>query len=88
MRFNHVKIPRFNMFARVCEVSREGAFRKISDPRLIFACMLYVRSSIVSSAAKEFLARALTIALRYNAVRRQFSAKPGQLEVKLLNYQS
>ncbi len=50
MRFKNVKIPRFNMFSRICQVERDGTFTVNGDPRLVYQVMMFVRQSLIHFA--------------------------------------
>eukprot|EP00929_Paragymnodinium_shiwhaense_P121053 TRINITY_DN93170_c0_g1_i1.p1 TRINITY_DN93170_c0_g1~~TRINITY_DN93170_c0_g1_i1.p1 ORF type:complete len:697 (-),score=185.83 TRINITY_DN93170_c0_g1_i1:363-2453(-) len=71
-RFTQVRIPRWNMFAKYQQVSRDGTYtappRQLSKFRYI--SMMQIRMFIVGWSFRD-LARAATIAVRYSCVRRQ-----------------
>jgi acyl-CoA oxidase len=74
-RFSHVD-PNTNKFARR------------GSPTLVYGTLTWVRSTIVMQAG-SVLARGVTIATRYAAVRRQFQdrdAPAGEAETPVLNY--
>lgn len=54
---------------------QDGTFRKSLNSKLTYGTMVYVRVVIVNGMANQ-LARAVTIAIRYSAVRRQSELKP------------
>lgn len=86
LRFDHVRIDRKNMLMRMAEVTKEGNYVKSSvPPQILYGAMVTAREVIVSETAIN-LSRAVTIAVRYSAVRRQFGAKEGMEEVQVLNY--
>ncbi|XP_014508908.1 peroxisomal acyl-coenzyme A oxidase 1 [Vigna radiata var. radiata] len=88
LRFDHVRIPRNQMLMRVSQVTREGKYAQSSVPRqLVYGTMVYVRQTIVRDASSA-LARAVCIATRYSAVRRQFGSKKGSLETQVLDYKT
>lgn len=87
---NHVKIPHVNMLARFSRIDPEtGKYKRPANPSLIYGTLTYVRSTIVLQSGST-LARGVTIATRYCAVRRQFEdldAKGSDLgENQVLNY--
>lgn len=86
LRFDSVCIPRKNMLMRISEVTNEGKYKK-SDipPQILYGAMVTAREIIISEAAIN-LSRAVTIAVRYSAVRRQFGASEGMPEEQVLNY--
>ncbi|CAL5197964.1 unnamed protein product [Lathyrus oleraceus] len=88
LRFDHVRIPRDQMLMRVSRVTREGKYVQSDVPRqLVYGTMVYVRQTIVSDASTA-LSRAVCIATRYSAVRRQFGATDGSLESQVIDYKT
>lgn len=70
--FNHVKIPHVNMLARFTRVDKDtNQYVRPASPTLVYGTMTWVRSNIVLQAG-GVLARGVTIATRYCAVRKQF----------------
>lgn len=71
-RFTQVRVPRFNMFARYQQLSREGVYT--APPRNLnkfkYISMMSIRMVIVSWSYRD-LARAATIAIRYSCIRKQ-----------------
>ncbi|CAI8609564.1 unnamed protein product [Vicia faba] len=88
LRFDHVRIPRDQMLMRVSRVTREGKYVQSNVPRqLVYGTMVYVRQTIVSDASTA-LSRAVCIATRYSAVRRQFGATGGNPESQVIDYKT
>ncbi|KAI9044347.1 acyl-CoA oxidase [Aspergillus affinis] len=87
--FNHVKIPHINMLARFSSIDKEtGKYLRPASPTLVYGTLTWVRSNIVLQAG-GVLARGVTIATRYCAVRKQFQdrdAKGNVGENQVLNY--
>jgi acyl-CoA oxidase len=88
--FNHVKIPHVNMLNRFSGIDPDtGKYIRPSNPALIYGTLTFIRSSIVFQSG-SVLARGVTIATRYCAVRRQFQdrdADAGETgENQVLNY--
>ncbi|KAK3039514.1 hypothetical protein RJ639_028096, partial [Escallonia herrerae] len=82
LRFDHVRIPRSHMLMRVVQVTREGKCTQSDVPRqLVYGTMVYVRQAIVADASCA-LSRAVCIATRYSAVRRQFGSQNGGPETQ------
>lgn len=50
--------------------------------QLVYGTMVYVRQTIVSDASKA-LSRAVCIAVRYSAIRRQFGSQDGSPETQV-----
>jgi len=87
LRFDHVRIPRDQMLMRVQQVTREGKVLQSNVPRqLLYGTMVYVRQTIVADASSA-LSRAVCIATRYSAVRRQFGPKNGN-EIQVIDYRT
>ncbi|XP_042505507.1 peroxisomal acyl-coenzyme A oxidase 1-like [Macadamia integrifolia] len=88
LQLDHVRIPRDQMLMRVSQVTREGKFLKSDVPRqLAYGTMVYVRQVIVSDASSA-LSRAVCIATRYSAVRRQFGSQDGGPETQVIDYKT
>jgi acyl-CoA oxidase len=88
LMFDHFRIPRDQMLMRLSKVTREGKYVASDVPRqLVYGTMVYVRQSIVSNASTA-LARAVCIATRYSAVRRQFGSHDGGIETQVINYKT
>ncbi|KAK1142467.1 hypothetical protein N8T08_007829 [Aspergillus melleus] len=87
--FNHVKIPHVNMLARFSSIDKEtGKYLRPASPTLVYGTLTWVRSNIVLQAG-GVLARGVTIATRYCAVRKQFQDRDAQGNVgenQVLNY--
>jgi acyl-CoA oxidase len=81
LRFDHVRIPRDQMLMKYKQVSPEGVVTEAPKQlsKLSYGTMMYIRSRIVYGASST-LARASTIAIRYSAVRRQFSDADSTLQ--------
>jgi acyl-CoA oxidase len=64
-------------FYRLSQVTREGKYVQSDVPRqLLYGTMVYVRQTIVADASRA-LSRAVCIATRYSAVRKQFGSQDG-----------
>ncbi|KAK6210552.1 hypothetical protein LQW54_006160 [Pestalotiopsis sp. IQ-011] len=69
---NQVKVPHVNMLARFSHIDPEtGKYKRPANPNLVYGTLTYIRSNIVLQSGST-LARGVTIATRYCAVRRQF----------------
>ncbi|KAL2903035.1 Peroxisomal acyl-coenzyme A oxidase 1 [Bienertia sinuspersici] len=88
LQFDHVRIPRDQMLMRVLQVTREGKVVQSDVPRqLIYGTMVYVRQTIVYDASRA-LSKAVCIATRYSAVRRQFGSQNGGRETQVIDYKT
>lgn len=88
--FNNVTIPHVSLLSRFSGLDPETSkYIRPSNPALVYGTMTYIRSGIVLKAG-SVLARGVTIATRYCAVRRQFQdydAAEGETgENQVLNY--
>lgn len=88
--FKNVKVPHIGMLARFSRIDpNTSKYVRPSNPSLIYGTLTYIRSHIVLQAG-SVLARGVTIATRYCAVRRQFQdrdAPAGEIgENQVLNY--
>ncbi|KAI1843192.1 hypothetical protein JX265_012236 [Neoarthrinium moseri] len=86
---NHVKVPHVNMLARFSRVDPgSGKYVRPANPSAVYGTLTWVRSTIVLQSG-SVLARGVTIATRYCAVRRQFQdmdAKGNVGENQVINY--
>ncbi|EYU19298.1 hypothetical protein ABFS82_01G099300 [Erythranthe guttata] len=88
LRFDHVRIPRNQMLMKVSQVTREGKYKQSDVPRqLVYGTMVFVRQQIVKDASCA-LSRAVCIATRYSAVRRQFGSQNGGSETQVIDYKT
>ncbi|XP_046963971.1 probable peroxisomal acyl-coenzyme A oxidase 1 [Vanessa cardui] len=83
--FDHLRIPRERMLMKNAQVLKDGTFKASPNSKLAYGTMVYVRVMIVDTVSK-YLARAVTIAIRYSAIRRQSQPKPGEPEPQILDY--
>ena len=87
---NHVKIPHVNMLARFSGVDpATNKYVRPASPTLVYGTLTWVRSTIVLQSG-GVLARGVTIATRYCAIRRQFQDRDAPEwetgENQVLNY--
>ncbi|KAF1993754.1 acyl-CoA oxidase [Amniculicola lignicola CBS 123094] len=90
MLFDHLRVPRSAMLSRYAEVSAEtGALSRRGHPAVVYGSLTFVRGQIVMHA-RLVLARAVTVAVRYCAIRRQFhdrdDVKGERGEMQVLDY--
>ncbi|KAL2818533.1 acyl-CoA dehydrogenase/oxidase C-terminal [Aspergillus granulosus] len=72
MLFDNFRIPHSALLSRYAKVDPEtGIYSKPAIPAVVYGTMTYVRSLIVHQS-RMGLARAVTIAVRYTSIRRQF----------------
>ena len=88
MLFNRLKVPHGAMLSRFSSVEPQtGDYQRKGSPTSAYATMTHVRSVIVQRAGAS-LARGVTIATRYCAIRRQFSDQDNRTkpELQVLDY--
>lgn len=87
LQLDHVRIPRDAMLMRYAQVTEDGQYvpPPPDNQKAAYATMVYVRATIVRDSG-DFLSRAVTIATRYAAVRRQTAPRPGEPELQVLDY--
>lgn len=88
--FSNFRVPRSAMLSRYAEVSDEtGAFVRTGHPAVVYGSLTFVRGQIIMHA-RLVLARAVTIAVRYCSIRRQFkdrdSKHSSDEEMRVLDY--
>lgn len=86
IQFHNTRIPRENMLMRWAKVTPEGVYHKPAMKQLTYNALIGTRVELFTSCS-DVLKRALTVAVRYGAIRRQFPNvdKPSE-EQKLLDY--
>ncbi|KAF9281751.1 fatty-acyl coenzyme A oxidase [Mortierella alpina] len=86
IQFTNVRIPRTNMLMKHTKVSRAGEVREPPLAQLTYGALIQGRVTMVTDSG-NILKKAVTIAGRYAAVRRQFSSSPHEIqETKLIDY--
>ena len=68
----------------MAEVTKEGEYKRTNVPQqILYGGMVTAREIIISEAA-ICLSRAVTIAVRYSAVRRQFGVNEKMQEIQVI----
>lgn len=88
--FRNVKVPHSSMLARFSRVDPQtGKYIRTTPPALVYGTLTFIRCTIVMMAGAT-LARGVTVAVRYGAIRRQFTDRdasdPEKEETPVLNY--
>lgn len=83
--FNNVRIPRKNMLMRNAQVLADGTFVKAPSSVLTYGTMMFVRVVILRDVS-NYLSKAVTIATRYSAVRRQSPIDPNEGEPQVIDH--
>ncbi|PGH15626.1 hypothetical protein AJ80_05491 [Polytolypa hystricis UAMH7299] len=91
MLFDHYRVPHSAMLSRLSRVNPEtGDYEKAANNALVYGSLTYARTHIIRGTSLV-LARAVTIAVRYTAIRRQFPDRDAidprsEPEVVVLDY--
>ncbi|KAJ5793928.1 hypothetical protein N7457_000527 [Penicillium paradoxum] len=89
MLFDQFRVPHSAMLSRYSSLDpNTGIYTKPEQPAVVYGSMTFVRANIVQHA-RLVLARAVTIAVRYSTVRRQFQDRDGDKkgpEMSVLDY--
>ncbi|CAN6595299.1 acyl-coenzyme A oxidase 2 [Trichomonascus vanleenenianus] len=85
IQFTNVRIPRQYMLMKYSKVAPDGTVTEPPLNQLSYGALVGGRVSMVYDSVQT-AKRFLTIALRYAAVRRQFSSTPGEKETRLIDY--
>ncbi|KAL2833165.1 acyl-CoA dehydrogenase/oxidase C-terminal [Aspergillus pseudoustus] len=89
MLFNNFRIPHSALLSRYSSVDPDtGRYTKPKESAVVYGTLTFMRSKIIQHA-RLVLARAVTVAVRYTAVRRQFSDRDGPSngpELPVLDY--
>ncbi|CAH0724578.1 unnamed protein product, partial [Brenthis ino] len=83
--FDNVRIPRRQMLMKHAQVLEDGTYVKSLNNKLNYGAMVFVRVVIVFDMV-NYLCKAVTIAVRYSAVRRQSQRNPDEPESQILDY--
>ena len=86
IQFTNYRIPRSYMLMRFTKVDRQGKVTEPPFPQLVYGALVFARTSIIRESV-ETSRKALTIALRYSCVRRQFGPDDG-LEQPIIELQT
>lgn len=83
--FENVRIPREHMLMKNSQILEDGTFIKATSDKLTYGTMMFVRVVLVKDVA-SYLSKALTIAIRYSAVRRQSQINSNKPESQIMDY--
>ncbi|KAL7422579.1 fatty-acyl coenzyme A oxidase [Cryptotrichosporon argae] len=84
-QFTYVRVPRAHMLMKHTQVSRDGEVTEPPLAQLTYGALLGGRTSMVADSSNS-AKKALTVAVRYAAVRRQFRSGGKELETQILDY--
>ena len=85
IQFTNVRIPRAYMLMKHTQVTRDGVVQEPPLQQLTYGALLQGRVAMVTDAG-NVAKKALTIAIRYACVRRQFKTGDNPLETQILDY--
>ncbi|KAK4051733.1 fatty-acyl coenzyme A oxidase [Microbotryomycetes sp. JL221] len=85
IQFTNVRIPRAYMLMKHTQVTRDGQVHKAPLAQLTYGALLQGRTAMVADAA-NVAKKALVIAVRYAAVRRQFKIGGKEFESQIIDY--
>ena len=86
IQFTYVRIPRAFMLMRYSQVTRDGQVFEPPLQQLTYGALLQGRTLMMNDSG-NIAKKALTISVRYAAVRRQFKSDPkNEYETQLLDY--
>ncbi|RMZ90015.1 hypothetical protein DV736_g2761, partial [Chaetothyriales sp. CBS 134916] len=90
MLFNSFRVPHSALLSRYSGVDADsGAYIKPQNPAVVYGSLTFVRAQIIMHA-RLVLARAVTVAVRYLSIRKQFADRdlkdPNAAEEAVLNY--
>ncbi|XP_043266222.1 probable peroxisomal acyl-coenzyme A oxidase 1 isoform X2 [Colletes gigas] len=83
--FESFRIPRENMLMKNSQVLEDGTYVRALNDKLTYGTMMFVRVVLVYDIA-SYLSKAVTIATRYSAVRRQCQINLDEPEAQIMNY--
>ena len=86
MQFTKKRISRDQMLAGMASVDRDGSYHPSPNRKHSYTSMVIIRGLMIAEIGQE-VARALIIALKYTAFRRQFNVENG-LETRVISYAS
>ncbi len=90
IQFNHVKVPHENLLCKYAQVDVEtGKYTppKRSESKAAYGALIMGRQSMIKDSA-NVMKLALTVAVRYGAVRKQGNPDKHGVETTLLDYQT
>ncbi|EXJ63846.1 hypothetical protein A1O7_00181 [Cladophialophora yegresii CBS 114405] len=90
MLFDHFRVPHSALLSKYSGVDPDNStYNKPENPAVVYGSLTFVRAQIIMHA-RLVLARAVTVAVRYLSIRRQFADRdakdPGAPEQAVLNY--
>lgn len=87
MKFTQKRIPRSQMLAGYVRLDRDGTYHQSENKMHSYTSMVIVRG-LMSREIGQDVSKAIVIALRYAAFRRQFNKKDDGAETRVIEYAS
>ena len=89
IKFDNVRVPRANMLMRFAGLARGGEYTKAKHDKISYASMVTLRAGMPENMG-WLLGKAVTTAIRYCVVRRQFTSpgEQGGREIQVIHYAS
>lgn len=84
IQFTYVRVPRSYMLQKHTQVTREGKVYEPALAQLTYGALLQGRVAMVEDAG-NISKKALTIAIRYGVVRRQFKTGDNAVSARLFD---
>lgn len=86
MFLRSVRVPKSNLFTKYVEVTDEGEYKQLGDPRIGYGTMMFIRE-LISCAIPKVYAQSIIIATRYSFFRKQ-GVGASKAENTILTYQT
>ena len=86
MYMRNIRIPKGNLLTKYVEVSDDGDYKQIGDPRVGYGTMMYVREGISTITSKNY-GLAIIMATRYSLFRKQGMGS-NKAEMTIIDYQT
>ncbi|KAK9889088.1 hypothetical protein WA026_004361 [Henosepilachna vigintioctopunctata] len=83
--FKNVRVPRMHMLMKNSQVHPDGTYVKSPSSKLTYGTMVFVRVVLVADAT-SYMKKAVTIAVRYSAVRHQSQIKTSDPEPQIIDF--
>ena len=86
MYMRNIRIPKCNLLTKYVEVSDNGDYKQVGDPRVGYGTMMFIREGISTVNSKSYAA-AIIIAARYSLFRKQ-GVGSNKAEMAIIDYQT
>jgi acyl-CoA oxidase len=86
MYLRSVRIPKNNLFTKYVEVTDNGEYKKVGDPRVGYGTMMFIRE-LLSCMVPKVYAQSIIIGARYSLFRKQ-GVNAAKQENTIIDYQT